>query len=479
MPWSVDDVNKHCKNLSPKAKKVWVEVANKALAKCRKDGGTDCEASAIRQANSVASKLNESLATILSDNPEFIPEDPTQVFEQALCIQEGKEFGFGRVTEEAFIGTDGVATVKIFESKDEKRDMEITFIQSGWSKNKNYWSPQIVKNLTDRLIPEACRQYTNHFKGKRETVGRTIEEWASTAIKSWWEDINGITYGKAIVRVMPDRHPASYIYEMAKDPMHKVGVSVDTLVKAKKGKIDNEEGFIIEQVAMFLSADYVDAPSAGGVVNRILEDEKKTEGKVTNDFPTFKDYADWRTNRQKFEDLHWFLMNYIIMILQDTDIEDKKSAIDLAIDAYALQLKEIPFADVWTQFYEQEELAIKEIEFSDKLWGSVKKSELPSSAFLVVGDEDDKSTWHLPYKDDTGKVNKGALGALALIIESGQFRGKKLSFSIPAEVKAKILRLLKQAKIEKFKDDEKESEKYMLDGWFYDVPLSALFSSDS
>jgi hypothetical protein len=167
------------------------------------------------------------------------------------------------------------------------------------------------------------------------------------------------------------------------------------------------------------------------------------------------------------------------MILQDTDIEDKKSAIDLAIDAYALQLKEIPFADVWTQFYEQEELAIKEIEFSDKLWGSVKKSELPSSAFLVVGDEDDKSTWHLPYKDDTGKVNKGALGALALIIESGQFRGKKLSFSIPAEVKAKILRLLKQAKIEKFKDDEKESEKYMLDGWFYDVPLSALFSSDS
>ena len=53
MPWSVDDVDKHKKGLSDKQKKTWVKVANGALARCEKKKGSDCEGSAIRQANSV------------------------------------------------------------------------------------------------------------------------------------------------------------------------------------------------------------------------------------------------------------------------------------------------------------------------------------------------------------------------------------------------------------------------------------------
>lgn len=56
MPWTVQDVDKHKKGLTDKQKELWVRVANSVLERCQKEGGQDCEASAIRQANSVVEK---------------------------------------------------------------------------------------------------------------------------------------------------------------------------------------------------------------------------------------------------------------------------------------------------------------------------------------------------------------------------------------------------------------------------------------
>jgi hypothetical protein len=56
MPFVIGDVDKHIKGLSDSRKEVWVRVANSALSSCQGKGGTDCEGSAIRQANSVAQR---------------------------------------------------------------------------------------------------------------------------------------------------------------------------------------------------------------------------------------------------------------------------------------------------------------------------------------------------------------------------------------------------------------------------------------
>lgn len=55
MPWTVEDVKKHKKGLTPKQEQQWVAVANSILQKCKDNGGTDetCAPSAIRQANGV------------------------------------------------------------------------------------------------------------------------------------------------------------------------------------------------------------------------------------------------------------------------------------------------------------------------------------------------------------------------------------------------------------------------------------------
>ena len=54
MPWSVGDVEKHRKGLTPEQKKKWVGIANGVYSQCIKDGGNDktCAPKAIRIANS-------------------------------------------------------------------------------------------------------------------------------------------------------------------------------------------------------------------------------------------------------------------------------------------------------------------------------------------------------------------------------------------------------------------------------------------
>jgi hypothetical protein len=65
MPWDVGEVDQFKKGLTETQKRRWIEVANSALAACLKEGGEDCEASAIKQANAVieeAAHEHESLA---------------------------------------------------------------------------------------------------------------------------------------------------------------------------------------------------------------------------------------------------------------------------------------------------------------------------------------------------------------------------------------------------------------------------------
>jgi regulator of replication initiation timing len=103
---------------------------------------------------------------------------------------------------------------------------------------------------------------------------------------------------------------------------------------------------------------------------------------------------------------------------------------------------------------------------SDTSWATVDKSKLPAKCFLWVEDPKDKSTWHLPYREgagsigpdgmysEAGPVNLGALRAIAAAV-GGARSGKPMD--LPPEIKAKMMRLMKQYKI----GDMKESRMNM------------------
>lgn len=52
MPWTVGDVDKHKKGLSKEQKRRWVKIANSILSECQDTKQQNCEARAIRIANS-------------------------------------------------------------------------------------------------------------------------------------------------------------------------------------------------------------------------------------------------------------------------------------------------------------------------------------------------------------------------------------------------------------------------------------------
>jgi hypothetical protein len=92
MPWTVKDVDRHKKGLTDKQKETWVKVANSALKRCQDKGGDDCEASAIRQANSVVGQQKESgaeyKAHTMSTNNVLISVNAIDVDGEAVPVAE-------------------------------------------------------------------------------------------------------------------------------------------------------------------------------------------------------------------------------------------------------------------------------------------------------------------------------------------------------------------------------------------------------
>jgi len=118
MPWEVGDVDKHIKGLTDKQKKVWVEVANKALQSCLDEGGEQdtCEASAIKQADTVAKNVKEEsrgLLTFILDGIRALFDplmerawdgsasnyDSTEAFCSACLIDVNKAAGLDEKTQ--------------------------------------------------------------------------------------------------------------------------------------------------------------------------------------------------------------------------------------------------------------------------------------------------------------------------------------------------------------------------------------------
>jgi len=64
MPWTKDDVDGFKQGLTSRQKDQWVAVANDALKTCIADGGKDCEASAIKQANGVVEEAMHEHASL-------------------------------------------------------------------------------------------------------------------------------------------------------------------------------------------------------------------------------------------------------------------------------------------------------------------------------------------------------------------------------------------------------------------------------
>lgn len=97
MPWTVADVDKHKKGLTPAQKKKWVSTANGVLKQCQADGGEDCEGKAVRVANSKFSfdiaasfaQTDGQLAISIPSSALVLEEDGAQAKVTQFTKEEG------------------------------------------------------------------------------------------------------------------------------------------------------------------------------------------------------------------------------------------------------------------------------------------------------------------------------------------------------------------------------------------------------
>lgn len=255
MPWTASDAKKKRDDLTDNEAKLWAKVANGALKRCLDDGGdTDaCEVSAIKQAHAVVNKQRQT--EDLKDMPRY---NITEIMESSK------------------------ATILEGSFDDEKMEFDVAIIVAGRSDNQTIYSPVNLSEIRDFINAETTtehtnrsrKMYTNHVRVKDDEAypGRNLQEWAASLLKSWIPENNeNILYAR--VCITPQ---CEWIYKLAKDPVHDLGVSIHAgaIIERAKDAGDGKPGIVIKQVVALYSVDFVTEAAAGG---RVLEDYDSKE----------------------------------------------------------------------------------------------------------------------------------------------------------------------------------------------------------
>jgi len=272
MPWTKGDVEGHKKGLSDKAKEVWVKVANDALKRCKAKGQGNCEARAIKQANSVAGRLGEAweqgfeewfdeqddetqglialhihgLKSALESERELRREAERQPMEETL------EGDFVPLLEKEARG-DGVIPVKI--------------ISPGWG-SSGYYSKDLLRRDGAKVFGRGTQMFWDHPTPTEESERPegSLRNLAGELVSdARYED------GAAGPGLYADAKIFSRFRDSVRELAPHIGVSIRGKGKAKTGEIEGRKGPVIQEIVAAHSVDFVTMPGAGGQILSLFE----------------------------------------------------------------------------------------------------------------------------------------------------------------------------------------------------------------
>lgn len=305
MPWVVEDVDRFKKGLTDRQKRQWVAIANSALARCREEGGRDCERRAIIRANGAVEEsrmaeekelaalqeavtikaqckqllrqvkvllankgLPNAVRVALDDiegalkktwgdleseaEPEQEPEPAPEP--ESAAAQESEITGDVVNLRERAVANDGTVTVKI--------------IQPGWG-SSGYYSPDVLKTHGPRVFVKGTKMFWDHQTAteEREQPEGSLDRLAGEFITDarWVE--NGADG--------PGLYADAKVFKRFADPVNElaphIGVSIRAMGRAQEGERDGRRGPIITELTAARSVDFVTTPGAGGKVLQLFE----------------------------------------------------------------------------------------------------------------------------------------------------------------------------------------------------------------
>jgi len=179
---------------------------------------------------------------------ENIPKWVKEVSEVRDYVHESVEIPIAEVTAENIA----------------KGILPIVLIQPGFntSKSRHYSSGAVADTVK---VFEGAKQYANHAtkSEEKERPERDIRDWVST-VENIHIAPNGKSVGQARIHAGWFKEMVQGLYEAG--TLNKLGVSINSIGRGSKQKIDGVETFVVESLVdhPFKSVDFVTEAGAGG-----------------------------------------------------------------------------------------------------------------------------------------------------------------------------------------------------------------------
>lgn len=176
-----------------------------------------------------------------------------------------------RTSKPNFDLTDITESFRIRETVEDKREVIATLIEAGTNMGKKRHYP---KDTIREAAPSfaGLKMYLDHPTPTedKEKPERSISDWLSTVVESWYED------GKAMGRI---KVHDDWLWTQLKDSVFRehIGLSINASGKRYFRNIEGQNMEVIEQIVSPRSVDWVTEPGARGRVEYLLESQKRED----------------------------------------------------------------------------------------------------------------------------------------------------------------------------------------------------------
>ena len=305
MPWTTKDVDEFKKGLTAKQKRQWVAIANSALAKCQDEGGKDCEAKAIRQANGAVEEAMEAqeaitikaqakqalraTKTLLASKglPEYLKKALDDV-EAALKktwadleaeVEPEPEGEPEEKPAEESVDQEIIGDVISLVERAVRPDNTVTVkvIEPGWG-SSGYYPPDVLARDGKAVFTKGVKMFWDHATAKEEAErpeGKLDLLAGELITDAAWQD-----KGPAGAGLYADAKVFGRFKDAVSELAPHIGVSIRAMGKAKEGEADGKKGRVINALTAAKSVDFVTMPGAGGKVIELFEAARKPPERI-------------------------------------------------------------------------------------------------------------------------------------------------------------------------------------------------------
>ena len=154
--------------------------------------------------------------------------------------------------------------VPLTEAKFDKGRATVIVIKAGFNATEDrYYPAEVLKR--DFGIFEGMKMYADHPTEEEDKARpeRSIKDWVATLSSVACDESGTVTGVAEIVEPWLMQKLASL---RDKQMLSEMGISINAIGSASKGKIDGKETLVVEKLVAARSVDFVTEPGAGGIV---------------------------------------------------------------------------------------------------------------------------------------------------------------------------------------------------------------------